>query len=149
MQFCKSYSNSTENIAQSVNKFPAIYGIRGFITMNNTVIGIMTLCSSAEVKRLFGVKHRLHFQGRILSQARKRQETFRKLLHASLLLRLFFDPKDGGGMFVRNGKIFHHLLVTCFLPGLLFDSEDGGNTCFRSGKIFLSAYYLFLAWLTL
>jgi hypothetical protein len=58
----------------------------------------ITPCSPLKVNRRFGGTCRLHLQGRIISQARNQQES----RSARYLLRLFFDPEDGGDMFLRN-----------------------------------------------
>jgi hypothetical protein len=46
------------------------------------------------------------------------------------MLNLFFDPEDGGDMFLRNV-----LLATCLHAGsmlnLFFDPEDGGDMFLR------------------
>jgi hypothetical protein len=55
------------------------------------------------------------------------------LFHAGFFLGLFFDPEDGGDVFLRNVACRHHassacyLLYASFLLHLLFDPEDGGD----------------------
>jgi hypothetical protein len=47
---------------------------------------------------------------------------------------LFFDPEDGGDMFLRNAS--RALLAACFhaafLLGLFFDPDDGGDMFLRN-----------------
>jgi hypothetical protein len=65
------------------------------VVMKDTIFWDITPCSPLKVNRSFGGKYRLHLQGRKIS-------LLGTCFHASFLLGLFFDPKDGGDMFLRN-----------------------------------------------
>jgi hypothetical protein len=70
----------------------------------------ITLCSPLKVNRRFGGTYRLHLQGRRISRARnQRKIRWQAALvaiyfHSGFLVGLFFDPEDGGDMFIRNGS---------------------------------------------
>jgi hypothetical protein len=80
--------------------------------MKSSIFWDMTLCSLLKVSRCFGETYRFHIQFQRISQARNQREAGSRyqaesgsacyLLHAGFLLDLFFDPKDGGDMFLRN-----------------------------------------------
>jgi hypothetical protein len=63
------------------------------VVMNSTIFWDITPCSPLRVNRRFGGTYGLHLQSRALLA------TF---FHAGFLLGLFFDPEDGGDMFLRN-----------------------------------------------
>jgi hypothetical protein len=69
------------------------------VVMKSTAFWDITQCSLLKVNRRFGGTYCLHLQGRKLSWARKQHDS-RWLLPS--LLSLFFDPEDGGDMFLRN-----------------------------------------------
>jgi hypothetical protein len=64
----------------------------------------ITPCSPLKVNRSFGETRCLHLQERRTSQARNQHEAGGKhsLLHADFLLGLFFDPEDGGDVFLQH-----------------------------------------------
>jgi hypothetical protein len=65
--------------------------------MNSTIFWDITLCSLLRVSWRFGGPYRLHIQGWKISRARNQRE---RRWQAQLCL--FFDPEDGGDMFLRN-----------------------------------------------
>jgi hypothetical protein len=74
--------------------------------MKSIIFWDMTLCSPLSVNRRFGGTYRLHLQVWRVSQATIRQVVGGKLLAACLLAGFcwtyFFDPEDGGHIFLRN-----------------------------------------------
>jgi hypothetical protein len=76
--------------------------------MKYSVFWIVSPCSPLQANRYFGEARCLHLQDRKISQARNQHEAVGKqsrashLLHVYILLRLFFDPEDGGDLFLRN-----------------------------------------------
>jgi hypothetical protein len=68
-----------------------------FPFIRSTLFSVLSLSGSRPLKvdRRFGGSCRLQLQSRTVSQANS--PLF--LLHAGLLLGLFFDPEDGGDMF--------------------------------------------------
>jgi hypothetical protein len=71
----------------------------------------------------------LHLQAQRISQASKKQ------VAAFLLLGLFFNPEDGGGMFLQNGSELPTGLYSVIL-------EDGmvHNHCCENIKSYISQY---------
>jgi hypothetical protein len=61
----------------------------------------VTPCSPFKVNRRFGGKYCILLHGRRISHARNQSEAC-YLLHAGFLLGLFFDPNDGGDIFLRK-----------------------------------------------
>jgi hypothetical protein len=59
------------------------------VIMKSIIFWDMTPCSPLSFNRRFGETYRLHL---LLVTS----------YHAGLLFRLFFDPEDGGDMFLRN-----------------------------------------------
>jgi hypothetical protein len=73
------------------------------VVMKSFVFWDITPRSPLKVYRGFGGICRLHLQGRRIRQARNRRALAFHLLHARILLGLFFfDPEDRGDMFLRN-----------------------------------------------
>jgi hypothetical protein len=84
------YSTSfTRNMQQNTRTF--------LLFFKSTIFLDIAPCSPLKVILRFGGTYRLHLQGRIISQ----QETSVKS-SACRLAGLFFDPEDGGDMFLRN-----------------------------------------------
>jgi hypothetical protein len=69
------------------------------VVMKSTIFLDITPCSLLKVKRRFGGTYRFRLQGRRISLARNQHES---RWQAELLLGLFFDPEDGGNMFLRS-----------------------------------------------
>jgi hypothetical protein len=74
------------------------------------------------------------------NQARNRHNavsSFCYLLHTSFLLNLFFDPEDGGDMFLRNAS-----LVSADYAALYFTRQTSSNTnrmcCIRAHSVALN-----------
>jgi hypothetical protein len=74
------------------------------VVMKSTIFWDITPCSPLSVNRRFGGTYRLHLQGRKnISPARNQHESKCHLLTRWFLLSLyFFDPEDGGDLFLRN-----------------------------------------------
>jgi hypothetical protein len=69
--------------------------------------------SDGYVDRRFGGTCLLHLQGRKISQAKNQRAADSSeggsaccLLHAGFFVGLFFDPEDGGDMFLRDADWF-------------------------------------------
>jgi hypothetical protein len=62
----------------------------------------MTLCSSLKVDRIFGGIYCLHLQVPRISQARNQHEAGSKFPLYWILAWLFFDPVNGGYVFLRK-----------------------------------------------
>jgi hypothetical protein len=67
------------------------------IILKGTIFWDIMPCCPLKVNRLFGGTYRLHLQGRQISRAGNQLESS---WHAGFLLGLFFDPEDGGDMFL-------------------------------------------------
>jgi hypothetical protein len=61
----------------------------------------VTLCSQLQVDRRFGETCRLHLQGGRISQATNQQSSACHLL-SRWFITLYFEPENGGDMFLRN-----------------------------------------------
>jgi hypothetical protein len=61
--------------------------------MKSVIFWDMTPCSPLSVNRLFGGTYRLYLQGRRNKFSKK---------STSKQMASFFDPEDGGDMFLRN-----------------------------------------------
>jgi hypothetical protein len=81
--------------------------------MKISIIWDITPCSPLKVNRRFGGTCRLHLQGRRICRARDQREgrwQAELCFHAGFLLSIFFDPEDGGDMFLQNvGLTFNGL----------------------------------------
>jgi hypothetical protein len=65
----------------------------------------ITLCSPWKISRHFWGTAHLHVQGQRISKARNQHESRSQAglcFHAGFLFGLFFDPEDGGDMFLQN-----------------------------------------------
>jgi hypothetical protein len=66
--------------------------------MNNSVLWDLTPRNPLKVNRRFGGTCRLHLQDRKINQGRNQRESRR----ARFLTGLFFDPEDGGYVFLES-----------------------------------------------
>jgi hypothetical protein len=66
------------------------------VDMKNSVFWDVLPCSPVKVNQCFGGIYCLHLQGLRVSQPRNQYETGSKMLY------LFFDPEDGGDIFLQN-----------------------------------------------
>jgi hypothetical protein len=67
------------------------------VVMKSIIFWDMTLCSPLSVNRRFGGTYRLHLHGRRNKFSKNQQVSTTCLPPA-----WFFDPEDGGDMFLRN-----------------------------------------------
>jgi hypothetical protein len=67
--------------------------------MKSSIFWDVTQCSPLKFNHVSDVRH-LHLQGRRISHVRNQHEAGSKL--TGQLFGLFFDPEDGGDMFLRN-----------------------------------------------
>jgi hypothetical protein len=72
------------------------------VFMKSTIFWDISPCSPLEVNRRFGGTRPLHLQGWRISWAGNQRESRWLCFHAGFLLGLFFNPEDGGNMFLRN-----------------------------------------------
>jgi hypothetical protein len=72
------------------------------VAMNSAVVYVITSCSS-ERSRRFGGTYRLHLQGSRIREVRNKLRF--SAASADFLLSLFFDPEDGGDIFLRNVRL--------------------------------------------
>jgi hypothetical protein len=68
------------------------------IYMKSFIFWNITPCIPLKVNRRFGGTCRFHLQDRRICQTRNQHEAHSK----KSLLGLFFDPEDGGDLFLRN-----------------------------------------------
>jgi hypothetical protein len=68
------------------------------VVMKSTIFWDITPCSPLKVNRRFGGKYRLNLQSRRISRPRHQATSFTLVS----CLDYFFDPEDGGHMFLRN-----------------------------------------------
>jgi hypothetical protein len=61
------------------------------VVMKSIIFWDITQCSPLKVNRRFGGTYRLHLQALLAT-----------CFYTGFLLGLYFDPEDGGDMFVRN-----------------------------------------------
>jgi hypothetical protein len=71
------------------------------VVMKSSIFWDITPCSPLKTNRRFRGTCRLHLQGRI-SRARNQRALLATCFHAGFLSGLFFNPEDGGDMFLRN-----------------------------------------------
>jgi hypothetical protein len=69
------------------------------VVMKSIIIWDMTPCTLLSVNRCFGGTYRLHLQNRINKFSKK---TASRWCLAFFCWTYFFDPEDGGDMFLRN-----------------------------------------------
>jgi hypothetical protein len=74
------------------------------VAVKSSIFWDIILCNPLKANQHFGGTCHLHLQGQRLSQARNQRERKwqAELFHTDLLRGLFFDPEDGGDMFLRN-----------------------------------------------
>jgi hypothetical protein len=72
--------------------------------MESTIVRDITPCSALSANRRLAGTYRLHLQVKKKSSATNQRESRwpATCFHAGFLLGLFFDPADGGDMFLRN-----------------------------------------------
>jgi hypothetical protein len=72
--------------------------------MKSSIFWDITLCSHFKVNRRF--VERVGYSGLVELKAKQeasvKQAASRALIHACFFSGLFFDPEDGGDMFLRN-----------------------------------------------
>jgi hypothetical protein len=71
------------------------FGVLTAVVMKSTIFWDIMSCSPLKVNRRFGGTYRLNFQGQRISRA-----LLATCFHAGFLRGLFFDPEDGGDMFL-------------------------------------------------
>jgi hypothetical protein len=75
--------------------------------IKSTVFWDITGCSPLKVNRRFGVKYSLHLLGRRVSRVRNQRESrWQACFHSDFLLCLFFEPEDGGDIFLETSVYF-------------------------------------------
>jgi hypothetical protein len=70
--------------------------------MKNSVIWRIMPCIPLKAHRRFGGTCHLHPQATSISHAKTSVKAGSKQNYAGLLFGVFFDPKDGGDMILRN-----------------------------------------------
>jgi hypothetical protein len=75
------------------------WGSMDWINLKSTVFWDITPCSPLRVNRRFGGTYRLHLQGRKNKFRKKSRESRCTLVSC---WTYFFNPEDGGDMFLRN-----------------------------------------------
>jgi hypothetical protein len=69
------------------------------VVMKSIIFSDITSCSPLKVNQRFGGIYRLHPQGRRISRVRNQDES-KWQAERGFLLGSFFDPEDGGDMFL-------------------------------------------------
>jgi hypothetical protein len=73
------------------------------VTKSSSFWDISLCCSPLKVNRRFGRTYPLHFQVRRIRRTRHRLVAlFAICFQAGIFVCLFFDPENGGNMFLRN-----------------------------------------------
>jgi hypothetical protein len=67
--------------------------------MNSSILWDKAQCRPLKVNRRFKGTYRFHLQCQRINQERNQHES-RYLLHAGFFLGLFFEPENGGDMFL-------------------------------------------------